>query len=70
MQMGQDRRVDVLRRVPQRCELGGERVRFSDVEPGEAIVEVPREPTGEYESSVTEARSCPVSNRMSPWNAR
>ena len=66
VQVREDGRVDVARRVPERRELRGERVLLAHLEPSEAIVEETREATGKYEASVTDARSCPVSNRTSP----
>jgi hypothetical protein len=47
MQMGQDRGVDVGRRVPEHPELGGERVLLANVETGKAIVDEPGEAAGE-----------------------
>jgi hypothetical protein len=66
VQVGQDRCVHVGRCVAERGELRGEGVLLLDVEPGQPVVEVAREPAGEVRASVTEARSWPVSNRMSP----
>jgi hypothetical protein len=62
--VGQDRGVDVAGRIAERCELGVQRLVLADLEPREAFV--PAKPPGKYESSVTDARSWPVSNSNSP----
>jgi hypothetical protein len=66
VQVGQDCRVDIGGGVPERVELVGQRVGFADVESGQAVVDDPVNRPGKYASSVTEARSCPVSKRTSP----
>jgi len=43
VQMGQDRGINVGRGIPERPELGGERVLLADVETGKTIVDEPGE---------------------------
>jgi len=64
--VGQDRGVNVACRIAERCELGVQRLVLADLEPREAFVHEAGEAARKYESSVTDARSWPVSNSNSP----
>ena len=66
VEMADHRIGDVGGAVAEALEPGGEGLVLVDVEPGEAAIDHADTPSGKYDGSVTEARSCPVSNTTTP----